>query len=452
MLSRFSLVRATGLACLLVVLPGCTTRGAAEGKVVLSYTRWGDPAEMESTRELIAHFESENPDILVNVDVVSWEQYWQKMKTATATGTAQDVWLMSPAYVEEYAGAGYLLDLMPFIRNDPTFNEDDYYEGCFDAFSFVGTGNEMRRVPFGQGQLYAFTRDYNCRLLYYNRDHFDAQGLAYPNDEWTWDDLVRAAKRLTIDFDGDGVIDQWGYGGLEYTAFAGVNGAEPMRPTKPGVNYQKDYRSNYRSTPMVEAIRFCRDLIHRYHVHPPPTVQLGEGDRFVTGKVSMAVAGVWCIRRYNASKYLWDIARIPTDVKGRKRSFVGGGVAHCIYSGTRHPAEAYKLVKFLSSERSQKELAKSGTSVPVLKAARHWKEFLEPFDRPPKSSYHVIWESLSGRPRGVRFTKGYLEYSTARRRILEGVWRGNRSPEEACRMIDTETDRIIAEKYGLDQP
>ena len=44
---------------LLSAAAGCSTRGVEEGKVVLSYTRWGDPSELDSTRELMAHFMAE---------------------------------------------------------------------------------------------------------------------------------------------------------------------------------------------------------------------------------------------------------------------------------------------------------------------------------------------------------------------------------------------------------
>ncbi|HUW55109.1 MAG TPA: sugar ABC transporter substrate-binding protein [Planctomycetota bacterium] len=425
--------------CVLTVTAGCSTRGADEGKTILSYTRWGDPSEMESTRELIAQFEKENPDVAVRVDVVSWEQYWQKMKTAVVTDTAQDVWLMSAAYVEEYASSGHLLDLMPFIRADATFKEDDYFPYAFDAYCFAGEGDAMRPVPFGQGALYAFTRDYNCSLLYYNRDHFDAQGLAYPTFDWTWDDLLRAAKVLTIDFDGDGFTDQWGYGGLEYSRMARVIGGNTMDLER--------HKSTYSTPLVIKTIAFLQDLIYKHKVHPPPTIRIHETESFVTGKVSMMVSGVWNIRQYNTSEYLWDIAPIPVDVPDRKRTMSGGGVAHCIYRKTRNKKDAWKLVKFLSSDLSQRELGRSGTSVPVLKAAAFSEDFLAPFDCPRKESYNAIWETFKGPRAPGTYSKGYLVYTRHAQNIMDGVWRNNRTPEEACRMIDEKTDEVLREHY-----
>lgn len=424
----------------LTALAGCTTtRTSAKGKTVLTYTRWGDPAEMESTVELIAQFERENPDITVRVDVVGWGQYWQKIKTATVTGSAQDVWLMSPSYIEQYASAGHVLDLMPFIQADGDFKADDYFPHAFDAFCYSGTGDDMRQAPFGQGALYAFTRDYNGAVLFYNRDHFDALGLAYPTADWTWDDLVETARKLTIDFDRDGVIDQWGYGGLNYNALGHVIGGQPIDA--------QTRRANYSSEPVVKAIGFCRDLIYKYKVHPPPVVQIDETESFTTGKISMTVAGVWNIRSFNRAEHKWDIAPVPLDSKSRTRYASGDGMGHCIYARTQHPQEAWRLVKFLSGEEGQRALARSGTSVPVLKKAALSDDFLAGLAQPPKKSYHVIFDSFEGPASRDANVKGYLEYRRFERDVTDEIWRDLHTAEEGCRLIDEKTNAILSEIY-----
>ena len=144
---------------------------------------------------------------------------------------------------------------------------------------------------------------------------------------------------------------------------------------------------------IVDAIRFCRDLIYKHKVSPPPDVQI-EGEAFTTGKASMTIGGTWNTRRFNRSRTLWNMAGIPTDTKGRSRTTAGGGMGHCIYARTTHPQEAWTLVKFLNSEVSQRGLAKSGMSVPVLKKAALSEDFLAPFDRPPKETYPLIFRNL----------------------------------------------------------
>ena len=40
---------------------------------------------------------------------------------------------------------------------------------------------------------------------------FDAAGIPYPDDTWDWAKLVEVGKQLTLDKDGDGKTDQWGF-------------------------------------------------------------------------------------------------------------------------------------------------------------------------------------------------------------------------------------------------
>jgi multiple sugar transport system substrate-binding protein len=430
------------LALLVAALAGCSTKGADEGKTAVAYTRWGDPAELESTRELIAQFMKENPDIVVRVDVVAWRQYWQKMSTAVVTGTAQDVWLVAPSHFEQYVAAGHVLDLTPFMERDGV-DPADYLDGCFEEFCYARTATDMRNVPLSEGHMYAFPRDYNCSVLFYNRDHFDAAGVPYPADDWTWADMAAAARKLTIDFDGDGIIDQWGTSPPSQWTLAGTVGGSIVD----AVARRGSCAPANGDTRVLDAFTFCRDVIYKHRAAPPPTIQL-EGDTFITGKTSMIIEGVWEFRNFNRSKYLWDIAPVPVDVKGRPREREAGGTGHCIYSKSKVPEAAWQLVKFLSSDLSQRELGRSGTSVPSLISAGRSADFLAPFDRPSREKHDVIFRSLAQGKYKPAYTRGYLEYENYARQTLQSVWLGTRTPEEACLLIDKETDRVLAEQYG----
>jgi multiple sugar transport system substrate-binding protein len=47
-------------------------------------------------------------------------------------------------------------------------------------------------------------------VLLYNKDLFDKAGIPYPNNNWKWEDLRNAAKKLTKNNNGDGKTYQWG--------------------------------------------------------------------------------------------------------------------------------------------------------------------------------------------------------------------------------------------------
>ena len=56
----------------------------------------------------------------------------------------------------------------------------------------------------------------------YNKDFFDRAGLAYPTDDWTWDEFVAISRKLT-----GGPAIKWSFGVIPsvsrqtVTAFAG---------------------------------------------------------------------------------------------------------------------------------------------------------------------------------------------------------------------------------------
>ena len=60
------------------------------------------------------------------------------------------------------------------------------------------------------GVQYGLPKFHGALALYYNKDLFDAHGIAYPDESWTQDEYLEAMRRLTLDEDGDGATDVWG--------------------------------------------------------------------------------------------------------------------------------------------------------------------------------------------------------------------------------------------------
>jgi ABC-type glycerol-3-phosphate transport system substrate-binding protein len=87
------------------------------------------------------------------------------------------------------------LDLQPLIDADPSFTLDDYPAALLTPYR---QGEQLRGLPWGV----------EFRVLVYNKNLFDAAGLAPPVASWTFDDLVNAAQRLTS---GEGADKQYGF-------------------------------------------------------------------------------------------------------------------------------------------------------------------------------------------------------------------------------------------------
>ncbi|NIQ99401.1 MAG: extracellular solute-binding protein, partial [Gemmatimonadales bacterium] len=71
----------------------------------------------------------------------------------------------------------------PFIQRDESFDLPDFYPDLVDLCRH-------------EGALFSLPRYTSVYVLFYNKDLFDAAGLAYPDNTWTWDDYLSAARTL----------------------------------------------------------------------------------------------------------------------------------------------------------------------------------------------------------------------------------------------------------------
>ncbi len=343
-----------------ILLFNCSKNEENSNQIVIKYMRWANPAEVQSTKELLKLFMKKNPDIKVIFEHEGWGNYWDKLQTQMAANTGPDVFLLGAYFSVDFYKKGILLNLQPFIDKDKNFNKKDYFSPPFKLYTF-------------NGNLYALPRDINSIVLYYNKDLFDRAGVKYPTDNWTWNDLVKAAKKLTMDYNNDGIIDQWG---IMIPNVFEVGWGNLILQNNGSILNKNKTESTLTNPEVVQAIQFMVDLEYKYKVAPLEKSKGSLGDNiFMTGKVAMIYDGSWMIGTYKTIKsFKWDIVMLP---RGKKRACIANGVANAINSHTKHKEAAWKLVKFLSSREAQIAVAKSGTSIPILKNIAYSKYYLD---------------------------------------------------------------------------
>jgi len=150
--------------------------------------------------------------VTIEIWAQPWGDYFTKLQTLWAAGDAEsipDVLFLFP--VPSYAADEVLENLDPYIA-ESGMDLSDYWSGTIETTSL-------------DGSVYGFARDIGLEVLYYNKDHFDEAGLAYPDESWTWDDLRAAAEALTIK-SAAGRVERYGLGmeGGKYGQFLISNG------------------------------------------------------------------------------------------------------------------------------------------------------------------------------------------------------------------------------------
>ena len=167
---------------LLLSMTGC---GASDGKTHLTFQIW-DVAQRDSMQAICdAYTANVNPDVVIDVQVTSWSEYWTKLEAAAESNTMPDIFWMHTDQILYYADFGILADVTDLYASE----DSNYYA---NHFSDISIGNASGT----DGRIYGVPKDKDNIVLVYNKEMFDQAGVSYPDDTWTWDDLTDASQKI----------------------------------------------------------------------------------------------------------------------------------------------------------------------------------------------------------------------------------------------------------------
>src|SRR5262249_26455610 len=107
--------------------------------------------------------------------------------------------------------------------------------------------------------------------LYYNKDVFAKASVAEPTTDWTWDDFVSTAQKLTVR-NGDQTT-QWGAALGYFTGWDG--GWEMLVAGRGGKLFDANFNPTklYFDAPQViDSLQWIQDLVYKYKVAPSQDV------------------------------------------------------------------------------------------------------------------------------------------------------------------------------------
>lgn len=227
-----------------------------------------DPPTVEAFHELIEKFETENPDIKIDLEILSADQLTTKLTAMVAGGSPPDVSQADPVLVAEFAEKGYLEPMDEFINE---VGRDRYKKG-----SIIHSDGHDWSIPYGGTSV----------VLWYRKDLFEEHNVKPPTN---WNEFIEAAKKLTLDTDGDGKIDTYGmsipagqnaWTGYVFYYFLWANGQ---------TLFDKDLNLTLNTPAAVEALQTYAELAK----YAPPDAgnysYYETIDAFGAGKTAMAV-------------------------------------------------------------------------------------------------------------------------------------------------------------------
>jgi multiple sugar transport system permease protein len=386
-------------------------------------------------------FEELNPSIRIQLIK---QNEGRKEETMIAGGDAPDIINFGMDKVHYYVTAGVLRDLRPFMTEDETRDLADFFP--------------VTREPFRQGdRIFGLPWGYVPFILFYNKNLFDKHRIPYPTDNWTWADYERAAKAMTVDEDHDGLNDQFGASFAQwqdgYYCWIYQNGGQVLS----GAGVPARDVATLDDPKVVQAVDFLQKLTRVDRVMPTEankSKSAGMG-LFEAGKLAMnGPTGSFYIPTYRGyEKVDWDIASVPAGPSGK--GTIVAPTAFGVASQSRHPREAWELVKFLSSVEGQQILANSGLFVPCRRSVAFSDSFLKAPGAPAnKYALVAMMDDRNGKkPWGIvppwsgdRWGDVNDEALNAKLTpFLFGIEKPGQTPAAVCADINRRANQILAE-------
>lgn len=335
----------------LVAIPfSCSRRGARTDVVELRFWVGGDAKWQVPVRRAMDDFEAQHPKIRVKIEQVVGD-IGRKYLAAMQAGNCADVLNLHWTVVPSFAAKGALVPLDDLCRADQ-YDLTGFFSTMLEAYKYRG---QLHGLPF-QGSTY---------MIFYNKDLFDAAGLGYPNENWTRDDFLAAARKLTIT-DEQGRQVQVGCLPSDYSHWVWSAGGELASDDLAQFAFD--------GPKTLDGLRFFFDLRNRWKVSTRDMTTRGADpakvDVFESGKIAMQITGPWTLEGYEKIlKFRWDVAPFPKGPGGRQTRYAG--IGYGVWSGTRHKREAWELVKFLCSQEFAEKYTGLFTEVPARRAAAY---------------------------------------------------------------------------------
>ncbi|MDR0960535.1 MAG: sugar ABC transporter substrate-binding protein [Propionibacteriaceae bacterium] len=358
-----------------VLLVGCSTGGSGGGEsgddVTLTYSLW-DENQLPAYQSCTDAF-TEKTGIKVEITQSAWDDYWQNITTDLVTGTAPDVITDHVQYYPELADNGQLLDISSYVEADG-IDLDQYTGGLADLW-------------VKDGARYGLPQDWDTVALVYNVAAAEAAGYTaddFANLTWNPTDggtFGKAIAHMSIDkngvrgdepgFDknnvqtygwtletGGGVVgqSQWSWSALS-------TGFEYLDKNPFGTKYQLDDQR------LIDTLTWWQNQIAAGYVVPREQAgQLGLVPEMEQNIGAMVSDGSWRITTWaESTAQEFAFAPLPEGPEGRVT--IINGLAPSITASTKHPDEAWQLVKFIGSTECQNLVADTGVVFPAITSA-----------------------------------------------------------------------------------
>ena len=375
--------------------------------------------QQETYKKAVKTFQEKNPDIKLVLEPHPGTPGRPKFITALRTGTQPDIGLLNIYWVKDFAVNNWAVPLDPYLTEE---HRSDIIKPYLNICSY-------------KGKTYGIFQSTDCGAVIYRKDLFDQAGVNPPEIEevWTWDEFVDASKKLTVDKDMDGKVDQWGLGIVGHRSGPTSFSQFPFFWMLGGEILDEEGLPAFNSEAGIKSLQFFHDLVYKHKVSPKESYSYKWSDvqqGILADKYGMVFLGSWSAPSWNKTPGLegkFGVIRYPDPQKGAQSISTSGGWPWAILSKDRKIQDAAaKFINSIVSKEAMRERCVKEGGLPTRKSVWEMDEF---FKTPIMQVYKRQIEGAKMKPGDPIYAIVQDEYTLA----LQEVMANNKSPDQALR-------------------
>ena len=402
---------------------------AQDEKVELTFRQFDPPGEIGGLEAAIAVWNEANPNIQVKLETVTGAEAQPQFVREVQAGGGPDIEHLAFVWTRDLAEAGLLMPLDDLIASSPLDTGID----DFLALDLAKYQDKIYGIPWTADTI----------VMSYRPDLFETAGIsAFPD---TWEDLQAVAQQLTVDTDGNGRTDQYGFcfpagsgadSGMWFLAnyYLWSNGATLLQQSDAG-----EWELGVTEEQVAEAMTYFNGFFEQGST-PESLIAINSwGDPEITGGLARGDCAISFMppQTFRTAQAQSDAPLMTAAVPRGSETRIShlGGRALGINPNTEHPDQAWEFLKFLTTVKT----FETYNQYPAQKTV------LDELDFPEEEQGYV--EMLPQAITFERYISSPIPVPTLQEtlnRSFGAVYSGQFSPEEASAELISELTDLLA--------
>lgn len=338
----------TGMLLLMMVaITSAAQVIAQEPPVELEFLWYSDGVEGDVMRGLLDSFEAANPDIVISLNIVTYNDLHPILESQLSTGGGPDL-----ARITNLARFhGHYLDLTPYLENPEAW-----------AATFPPPALQWLRQPGIQDHgLYGFPSEFTVNGGFVNVSLFEAAGISLPTDETTLAEWVALAEQVAT---------------ATGTPYAIAIDRSGHRIWGPSLNLGAQFINPETGAFTIDTpgFREFAGMLLAWHAERITPIEIWAGaggryadgkDYFVHGEVVFYYSGSWQVGAFASEigdNFKWQVINEPCGPAGC--TTIPGGAAIVALANTEYPEQAARLIEYLSRKEMIAQFSEQSLFLP----------------------------------------------------------------------------------------